>query len=540
MSHPFGDNEYNRFGSAEFADIYDVAKAGMFKQKPNSLFVGFYGKRPLWYDGAGGVLLVAGARGGKLRDMLAYNLCSGICLGPIVVLDVKGELAAISQNQTADNKGNIYANPTGLHGLPQHRINPVDYLTKDNLALVSELKIFLENMMPPSGSSNGEYFERRARELSEGISLTLVKKNGVLTLPDLYHVINLIPANNDEWLDFAFLMSESGYPISKRVEEEIAASRDGHSGDGFTGILGELFKAFSCLSDPVLMDAVSPPFDFSFSQMCNEDQAYQVYLMPPAEYLEQWSPVIKALLVAGMVYKARKPQAPQQTWVIDECAQLGNFPLVTKLFTYGAGIGIRPVAVFQSRFQMKALEPDAENIISSSAAMQIYYTIRDLETARTISAMIGTQTLVFNDEMQQSRARYAKQKAVQAFFNGEDTLSAGLDYFHNKQASEMQSKQQRTLCTPEEVMEMSLNHAFIFTDALSKPLISDRRPYYEQKFMAGRYHPNPYHPPLDKVKSRTWYGHRWRKVITEAVPDQYAHYPQYKDGLWSYIEGYRP
>jgi len=134
----------------------------------------------------------------------------------------------------------------------------------------------------------------------------LVRLNGALTLPDLYGVINLIPVNNDAWLDFAFEMSESGYPISVRVEEEIAASRE-NSYNGFQGILGEIFKAFSCLSDPVLLDSVSPPYDFSFAQMCDDAQAYQAYLMPPAEYIESWAPVIKAMLVAGMIYKSRKP-----------------------------------------------------------------------------------------------------------------------------------------------------------------------------------------------------------------------------------------
>ncbi len=534
MSHPFGDNEHNRFGSAAWAQKSDVRRAGMFTQKPNALFVGFLGKRPLWYDGAGGVLLIAGARGGKLRDFLGYNVCSGVCLGPMMILDMKGELAAISQNQTKDKKKCIYWNPQNLHGLPYHRINPVDYINIDNPALVSETKTYLKNKMPLSGAPGAIYFESRGQELVEGIILTLVKLNGALTLPDLYRVINLIPSGGDEWLDFGFEMSESGYPISVRVEEEIAASRD-NSSNGFQGILGEIFKAFACLSDPVLMESVSPPYDFSYAQMCDDGQATQVYLMPPAEYIDAWAPVIKDHFVAGMIHKSRKPQAPQQTWVIDECAQLGNFPLVPKLFTYGAGIGIRPVIVLQSSFQMKALGPDAQNIIISSAAFQIYFAVRDLETARTVSSMIGIQTLIYDDEQQQARAQFAKQQAMRSLLNGGDIFSAGLEYAHHKQLSEMQTKQGRLLRSPDEVLNEEPNKAYIFTDDLPKPLLSDRRAYYEQRFMAGRYHPNPYHPPLDQVQVKTLFGYGWRKVIKEPVPQAYAHYPQYQSGIWSRI-----
>ncbi len=82
-------------------------------------------------DGDGGLLMVAGARSGKLRDILAYNLFSGICsLETILLLDPKGELAAISQNQTPDGKHCRYWNPLALHGLPQDRVNILEpYVT---------------------------------------------------------------------------------------------------------------------------------------------------------------------------------------------------------------------------------------------------------------------------------------------------------------------------------------------------------------------------------------------------------------------------
>ncbi len=55
-------------------------------------------------------------------------------------------------------------------------------------------------------------------------------------------------------------------------------------------------------------------------------------MMPPAEFVDAWSTVIKAMFVAARIYKSRAPSAPQQTWIIDEAAQLGQFPLIVKLF----------------------------------------------------------------------------------------------------------------------------------------------------------------------------------------------------------------
>lgn len=527
------NNETLRFGSAETSSEREIAQAGLFNQQENSLLVGFFGDKPIWYSGDGGVCLQAGARGGKLTDILSYNICSGICRGSMVILDLRAELAAISQDQTPDGKFNIYWNPRGLVDLPKDRLNPVDYANKGSPSLVSDIKVLCENLIPSSGSANAEYFEMRGREFLEAICLTLVAINSVLTLPDLYNVINLIPNGGDAWLDFAFEMSECGFSISQRVEEEIANAHAGSTSGGFQGILGELFKSVAPLSDPILMASVSPPYNFSMSQLCESDQTYQLYLMPPAEFVGTWSPVIKAIFVAGMIYKSRAPHAPRQTWIIDEAAQLSKFPLITKLFTYGAGSGIRPLAVYQSSAQMRQTGPDAETIIPSSAACRIYFAIRDIGSAEVVSRMLGMQTLEFDDELQQARSRHAKHQALQGMFNGEDPFAAGLSYAHHKQIEEHRSQQQRWLRTPDEVLNTPDDKAYVFMDGLRHPIYSDRKPYFRQKFMTGRYFPNPYHPPADHIRVKSWIGYKTLHVIKEPVPQKYAHFPQYRDGYWA-------
>lgn len=528
------NNEEHRFGSATPADTSDIQAIGMFRQEPNSLLVGFHGNRPLWYSGMGGLLLTAGARSGKMRDILAYNLCSGICASTIVMLDVKGEGAAISQDQTPDGKFCAYWNPRGMHGLPKHRINPVDYIQIESSSIVSDTKVFCDNTLPLSGSSNASFFERRAQEIAEAIILVIAERDGVVTLPEFYRVLNALPANGDEWLNFAYDMSRSRFPIAQRIEEEIAAAQADSSG-GFKGILGELFKGFASLSDPVLLESVSPPYDLSLSQLCEHDQRWQLYLMPPEECISPWSSVIKSLLVSAMIYKSRAPQAPQQTWILDECALLGKFPLAVKLYSYGAGIGIRPFGIFQSSKQMNVIQDDAETIITASAAIRSYFSVRDVTTATTLSRMIGTQTLAFEDEHKIAQARHAKRQAMQEFISGGDPLTASLNYAHFKKEAETPHLQQRWMRTTDEVMNTPADKQYIFADGLPGVLYADRKPYYEQRFMDGRFHPNPFYAPAGKVRVKSRFGHAWRNVVQMPVPPEYAHYPQYKDGVYSCI-----
>ena len=133
------NNEIQRHGSAQFAEVEHLVRKRFYHRSPDALFLGFHRGSAIYWNGAGGGLLVAGARGGKLRDVLAYNVCAGICGGAsLLVLDMKGELAAISQEQTPDQKFCYYWNPAALHNLPRHRVNPVDYIRIDSPSLVSD------------------------------------------------------------------------------------------------------------------------------------------------------------------------------------------------------------------------------------------------------------------------------------------------------------------------------------------------------------------------------------------------------------------
>jgi len=534
MSHPFGSDTW-RYGSAGFAREEEVAASGLFTWSPDAIYGGLAFGRPLWFKTPGGVLEIAGARTGKLTDFLAQNICSGVLTGStLLILDVKGELAAISRDQTPDQKFCITWNPFGLHGLPAHRINPFSHLRWSSKWLFSDMKTAIAALIPKSGSSQAEYFELNARRIAEALGLTLVRKNGALTLPDLYDAVLLLTEGGERWLDVAWEMYSSDVPLCRSVEAEIDAARADSSG-GWKGILGELQKALACLSDPTLRDSLSPPYDTAMEDLCSTHQAYQVYLMCPPEFIEGWAPVLKSIFAGARTLKSRAPSAPRQTWIIDEAARLKGFEEVVQLFTDGAGIGIRPVAVFQDATQMNDLAPNALRKISSSAALQILFGIRDVETAKRVSDMLGTETLFYGDPLQQSRAEVKLRQAVWSVLSGTgpDTGAAEID----QQAYESGhlSVQQRRLRTPDEILNMAARRMVVFADELPGPFYGERQPYWEQPWMAGRYHPNPFHPPLDRVPVQTRWGPRWRPVVTQEVPARYAHYPQYQDGTWSFI-----
>lgn len=535
MLHPLltGRAE-RRYGSARSATRGEVARAGLFKKKPNSFFIGKFGRTPMYWPGAGGVLLTAGPRGGKLATILAYSILTGTLHSNLLILDLKGELAAISQDQTADWKFALWWNPAHLHGLLCHRVNPLDYLTIESRTLVSDTKVLCENLIPSSGAPQADYFEKRGRKYLEAIILTLVELHGILTFPLLYDAVSSVAGGGEDYLDLALAMSRCSYRVARSVEEEIATFRQDGS-NGFQSIMGELMNAVAPLSDPLLMASVSPPFDFSMADLCRADQAAQVYLMPPAEFAEAWAPVIKAIFVAGMIYKSRAPQAPQQTWILDEIAQMGNFPLAVKMLTYGAGIGIRPILVYQSYAQMRMTGPGAETIIPASAACQITFAVRDIGTAEMVSKTLGSESYAYDDAGQQERARHARREAAYSLLTGEDPIKATMAMVHHAREAQRPSLQHRMLMTGDEVLGLGDDKAIIRVDGVAHPIFANRGPYWEDRSLAGRFHPNPYHPPVDRVRVKSLFGHKTLRVVEELVPEEFAHYPQYRGGFWSKV-----
>ena len=250
---------------------------------------------------------------------------------------------------------------------------------------------------------------------------------------------------------------------------------------------------------------------------------------------------IRCFFTAVMLHKARQTSAGRITFIIDEAAQLGRFEGLTRLFSYGRGLGIRTWAVFQDVGQITARYGAGvlQTFIGSSACRQ-FIGVRDYDTAHMMSEMLGSETLSYDDPLLQTRARHAKADALLRFLNG-DPLSAVWDYRRFQFEATHRPKQARKLMAPDEVLAMEEDRQIIFLSGINvAPIFAHKRPYYASASLAGRYLPNPYHPPCDSVDVQTKYGSERRRVITEPIPPWASMLPQYASGCWSYVEGFRP
>lgn len=541
-------NEEYRFGSARFAAHRELVRADMFGLKGPAL--GYVKGNLLRYDGDASLITIGGAGSGKLRDILAYNVCAvrqfsqgrrrrhWLTLRRAFINDLRGELTAISLSFLALLGIKLWVlNPYGMHGLPQHRINPWDMLILASKTLDADIKILLADLVVLSGSPNAEYFELRAREWGSALVKTLVFHRGAASMPLLYDLVNECE-DKALWEHTERAMLATPYVEVHRIAREITNKRESVPKE-YGAILGELYKSLSFLSDPNMYHMLSGS-DVSTEILCLEDS--RITNIVPAEYVDFTAPAQRAIIGSVMLYKQRHPDAQRVYVVADEASVLRRFESLLRGYTYGRGMGITMWTIWQDLGQIKRnYGPEAVSSFLGSSAVRQFFGVRDLETAKIVSEMLGNQTLTYDDALEQAAARRNKIHLLRVLLRGGNPLSIAANYRYEAQAAAHRSKQQRPLMTPDEVMNMAEDEQILFVAGKDlHPILANKYPYYTRPELVPSYRPNPYHPPADRVLIATSAGPRWARVATERVPREFACFPQFPDGRWTIIEGYRP
>lgn len=317
----------------------------------------------------------------------------------------------------------------------------------------------------------------------------------------------------------------------------------------FDSVYAGILNAISFMQDPNLQNSFvdASQADFKLDVLCGDSaKPVYVFVMIPAELIAQNAALLRQVFSTMRTLKQRAPHAPTVNLVIDEAAQLGNFPEIAEFYAIGRGFGLSPLCVYQDLGQIaKNLGPTGAMTLSANSDVEIYLGggISDLHTAEHLSRRLGNQTLILDDQLIQARAAKAKSEAVHAMlFDGADPFQTGSTLAHLDVEMGHVEKQARALMSLDEVLALPKDKALVFARGYgTRPFFVDKVPYYARCEYAGRYFPNPYFDQsMDQLKVKTFWGMRTRHVIHENVPERFAHYPQYQDGMWKYIKGYKP
>lgn len=263
----------------------------------------------------------------------------------------------------------------------------------------------------------------------------------------------------------------------------------------------------------------------------------------PASYLEGLAPVIRTFFTATMLYKERKPHAPRVHLLVDEAGQLQKAQFLQRAFTYGRGAGLATTALFQSVGQVLAHYGQAglQDFMSSAGTRQ-FFCVRDYDTAKLVSNMLGMTTLEYDDTLKQEEARQRKRDLYRRLMEEDvDPWEAAEEIRHFDFAAHHRSKQARQLMTPDEVLAMPDDRQLLFISGHNlPPIYANRYAYWLRSEMAGFFLNNPFHgDPYGPVRIMTRRGPRMANVITCDPPREVRHLPQ-SAVPFRFVEGFCP
>lgn len=529
------------YGSARWAEHGEVRRAGLLNAR-GSLHLGYWKNRRLTLESDAPGLIVGGAGAGKLSTLLGHTAITSP--ERCVFADPKGEIAAISiLAQTRMGKAAYVINPHRLHShvLPAHTVNLLSFLKPGALSLTSDVKSVCKELIASSGGGDARFFEQRGRAWLETFIKYDVVKHGCANLPRIARYVTTITQSMNAWTALAADIAVTADELETVVTEITAFQAKGNR--AFEGILGEINNGLAFLTDPALQNTMAEDNpDFSFEYLCDPKQDANCYIVVPGDALDIWAPFVRLIFGAISIVKSRRPDAPRINFIIDEAGQLGKADFLKRAYTLNRGAGIRTTAVFQDIGQIREnFGPQAVTTFIGSAQVRQFIGTRDFETAKLISDMLGMETHEWIDPVKASQHELARKKALTGILQGAEPLEAVLEARHHQIASIAPQRHARALMTPSEVLSLPENQQILFVSGVNcPPLLANRKPYFQERCYNGWHLANPFHPPSDKISLPTRWGRRWRRIVRESVPARFAYLPQHRDGLWSYVEGFRP
>lgn len=370
--------------------------------KTDGLYLGrFYGREN---DKVGGELPYGGDRhaivfgptgSGKTKRLLVPNLTLGLENSSVIVIDPKGELAAMTaRHRRSLGHHVVVLNPFDVLGLGSEGFNPLAVLNPKSPTFYDDAAAIGEALIKVEGS------EPHWSESAQGLIVALLMweklRNGVNA--NLENVRAML-TEADEWAER--VGNDQRQLAGLRVTAAKMAAQGGYEiaslAGRFTNLTDEISSIQSTadtqtrwlLSRPMRADLAKPGIDFGKLK----ERPTTVYVILPAERLRTHSVWLRLVIVSAL--RALYRPGPVGTVLfIDEMAALGHLAPLEDAFGLVRGYGIQIVGILQDLPQLQGLYKERWETFIANAGAVFGFAPNDLTTAGWMSDRSGQMTAV--------------------------------------------------------------------------------------------------------------------------------------------------
>ena len=350
------------------------------------------------------VLIVAGTRGGKGRDLIIPNLW--VYKGSVFVLDPKGENAQKTHEYRQKFGPVLALDPFGVSGLPSARFNPLAGLVGPTM--VTDAQTLADAMIQGEES----HWTSSARGLLTGLILHVATAPG-LPVRDLPTVRRLLMRNLTETLEAMTKNTAAPDVVVDVGEWGLNAAPE-----EWASIVSNAIEQTKWLASPqiaaVLQDG-GEQIDFNRYK----DSVMSVFVCLPAPYFRTFSQWLRLVVAAALdtLTKQLNPNMPQATrFVLDEVAQLGNLEKIESALTLSAGYGVQLWGIWQHLKDIERCYPSSGvGGWVSSSGLRLVFSVQDNETIRYFAKATG-------DAMTETDIRQMPPGKLLCMMDGENPL----------------------------------------------------------------------------------------------------------------------
>ncbi len=401
-------------GKARLMGPEEVAKYNAKPKRGAITWVGQVGGENFFNRTEKHVLIVAGTRGGKGRDLIIPNLW--IYEGSVFVLDPKGENAQRTR-EDRQKRGPVFAlDPFGVSGLPSSRFNPLRYLAGPSM--ITDAQTLADALI-----IGDDHFTSSARQLLVGLML-YVATEPVLTVPgyggpvgrDLMTVRRLLMRELKTTLE-SMVANKAEIAEVKTIITDIAAWGKDTAEKEWSGIKNSAIEQTKWLNSPevcAVLEDGGTQIDFADYLK----GVMSVFVCLPAPYFatfDKWLRLVVAAALDTMTKRLAPPEKPVR-FVLDEIAQLGNLAKIESALTLSAGYGVQLWGIWQHLKDIERCYPRSGiGGWVSSSGLRLVFSVQDNETIRYFAKATG-------DALTETDIRHLPPGKLLCMMDGENPL----------------------------------------------------------------------------------------------------------------------
>ena len=458
-------------GEAKWGTLKEAKELGMCEE--GGVLLGEIDGKSVAYPGSTHTTTIASSGTGKGVNIVIPNVLK--CAGSQIVIDVKGELAAVCASSLSKTHDVVVLNPfrekmqreLGVD-LGDTRYNPCSIL-KPGPEVKDEAELLASLLIPkqPGISESEGYWSDLGQTILSGVMLHLVSEadGEEITLPQVRRTL-MVPADELEELLTSMATSKAFGGLVAEYGGRFAAMLE-NAPKEFSGGLGTAQKALRIYDSfgPLGRHVSGNEFDFAVLKK----RPTVVFIVCPSDR-ETHAAWMNLVISTAIETVARDRSTKPVMFVLDEFANLGFIPGLLRAMALSRSAGLRFSLFLQQLSQLQRIYKDGwKEIVGLSESINTFG-IWEPETLKFLSEWVGQETT--RDVSYNARA--GEQ------IDGQEDVSVS------------SSDRARALIRPEEIRTLPKDTSLVFYRN-APPFQVKLKSYLEDRKLSKMADPNPYH-----------------------------------------------